>query len=60
MDPLQREKIWDDGLHFKPEGYNIIGQEIAKKLVELESETKNPKNLKLKKADEIEPKVEEA
>jgi hypothetical protein len=59
MDPLQRKKIWDDGLHFKPEGYDTMGREIAKKLVELASEIKNPKNLKLK-SDEVEPEVAEA
>jgi hypothetical protein len=35
MDLQQRKGIWDDGLHFKPKGYDLIGQEVANKLIEL-------------------------
>ena len=35
MDLRQRKSIWDDGLHFKPKGYDLIGQEVANKLIEL-------------------------
>jgi hypothetical protein len=60
MDPERRKEIWDDGLHFKPKGYNVMGQEIAKKLVELVAEIKDPNNLKVKKKDETAQKTMEA
>ncbi|KAG9243385.1 putative GDSL-like lipase/acylhydrolase [Calycina marina] len=40
MDKEEREKIWDDGLHLTPEGYERMGKVVAERLVELIKETK--------------------
>ena len=36
MDPDRRKKIWDDGLHFKKPGYDLMGDIIAQRLEEIE------------------------
>ncbi|KAI4130752.1 MAG: hypothetical protein LQ338_001588 [Usnochroma carphineum] len=33
MDPAMRKKVWDDGLHFKPVGYDMLGDAIADRLL---------------------------
>ena len=35
MDPERRTRIWDDGLHFKREGYDLMGETIAGRLKEI-------------------------
>ncbi|KAL8953848.1 MAG: hypothetical protein Q9222_000294 [Ikaeria aurantiellina] len=35
MDPELRRKVFDDGLHFKPAGYDMIGDAIADRLIEI-------------------------
>ncbi|KAI4094556.1 MAG: hypothetical protein L6R37_007221 [Teloschistes peruensis] len=35
MDPELREKVWDDGLHFQPTGYDMFGDAIADRLLEI-------------------------
>lgn len=35
MSPEKRSKIWDDGLHFKKPGYDLMGGFIAERLMEL-------------------------
>jgi lysophospholipase L1-like esterase len=39
-----RKEIWDDGLHFTPYGYNVMGDFIAQRMVELLPTVENPKN----------------
>ncbi|KAL8871241.1 MAG: hypothetical protein Q9174_002886 [Haloplaca sp. 1 TL-2023] len=39
MDPELRKKVWDDGLHFKPLGYDMFGDAIADRLLEVFRET---------------------
>lgn len=34
-DKESREKIWDDGLHFTPDGYSVMGHHIATRLSDL-------------------------
>ena len=31
----KKEEIWDDGLHFTEEGYRLMGEKIAGKLIAL-------------------------
>ena len=38
MDPDKRKKIWDDGLHFKKSGYDLMGDIVAQRLEEIMSE----------------------
>ena len=35
MSEESREKIWDDGLHFTPYGYSVMGGHIANRLVDI-------------------------
>lgn len=35
MDEQRREEIWDDGLHLTDKGYDMMGQLIAGRLLEL-------------------------
>ncbi|KAI4253367.1 MAG: hypothetical protein LQ352_003723 [Teloschistes flavicans] len=35
MHPELRRKVWDDGLHFQPTGYDMIGDAIADRLLEI-------------------------
>ncbi|CAL3973261.1 unnamed protein product [Diplocarpon coronariae] len=35
MPEEEREKIWDDGLHFTPEGYERVGSLVAQQLAEI-------------------------
>lgn len=35
MDEQRRKKIWDDGLHFTDEGYDLMGEVISERLLEL-------------------------
>ncbi|KAH8656985.1 SGNH hydrolase-type esterase domain-containing protein [Tricladium varicosporioides] len=35
--PAQRKEIWDDGIHFTPKGYDLIGNVIAGKIIDLVS-----------------------
>ena len=30
----EREELWDDNLHFKPKGYDLMGEEIFKSIFE--------------------------
>jgi len=39
MDEAERSEIWDDGLHFTPEGYERMGGLIGERLIELIKET---------------------
>ena len=39
MDPELRKKVWDDGLHFKPLGYDMLGDAIADRLLEILQDT---------------------
>jgi hypothetical protein len=34
-DEANRDKIWDDGLHFTPHGYSVMGDHIANRLADL-------------------------
>jgi lysophospholipase L1-like esterase len=38
MPEEQRKRIWDDGLHFRDEGYDLMGELIADRLLELLTE----------------------
>lgn len=35
LDEATREKLWDDGLHLTSEGYNMMGDLIARRLFEI-------------------------
>ncbi|KAE8444691.1 hypothetical protein EG329_014348 [Mollisiaceae sp. DMI_Dod_QoI] len=35
MSEEERKIVWDDGIHFTPAGYDLVGSRIAKRLVEL-------------------------
>lgn len=35
MDPIERAKYWDDHIHLTPAGYDLMGEKIAARLVEL-------------------------
>lgn len=35
MDEKRREDIWDDGLHLTEEGYKLMGEVVAARLVEI-------------------------
>ncbi|KAL8713621.1 MAG: hypothetical protein Q9225_006747 [Loekoesia sp. 1 TL-2023] len=35
MDPELRRRVWDDGLHFKRAGYDMLGDAIADRLLEV-------------------------
>ncbi|RDW84422.1 hypothetical protein BP6252_02012 [Coleophoma cylindrospora] len=35
MDDEQRALIWDDGVHFTPQGYDLLGSMLADRIVEL-------------------------
>ena len=35
MDEEMRKKVWDDGLHLKPKGYDMMGDAIAERLIEI-------------------------
>ncbi|KAL9597448.1 MAG: hypothetical protein Q9219_005140 [cf. Caloplaca sp. 3 TL-2023] len=35
MDDALRKKVWDDGLHFKPAGYDLLGDAIADRMLEI-------------------------
>lgn len=35
MDEDHRARIWDDGIHFTPEGYDLLGSMLADRIVEL-------------------------
>lgn len=46
----EKEKVWDDGLHFTALGYERIGEHVASRLVEIVEEVgmdaaKNEKRL---------------
>ena len=38
MEESIREVVWDDGLHLKPEGYDMMGHAIGSRLVEILSQ----------------------
>ena len=44
MDEDLRDKIWDDGLHLTMEGYEMMGNAIASRMVELLQICDDPKN----------------
>ena len=35
MSEADRERYWDDAVHFTPDGYDLIGQKVGLKLVSL-------------------------
>jgi lysophospholipase L1-like esterase len=35
MSDAELDEIWDDGLHFKPAGYEKIGKLVAQKLLDI-------------------------
>lgn len=35
MQPAERARYWDDHIHLTPEGYDLMGEKIAARLVEL-------------------------
>ncbi len=35
MPEAERDKIWDDGLHFTPAGYERVGRLVAERLIEI-------------------------
>lgn len=35
MPEAERDEIWDDGLHFTPEGYERVGVIVANRMIEL-------------------------
>ena len=35
MDEEQREEIWDDGLHFTETGYEIMGEQAGRRLIDI-------------------------
>ena len=39
-----RNKIWDDGLHLTKDGYEMMGDAIASRMMELLQECDDPKN----------------
>lgn len=43
MDEATRRKIWDDGLHLKPAGYDMMGDAIADRLLEILQKSTTPK-----------------
>lgn len=43
MDEARRKKIWDDGLHFKEAGYDMMGDVIADRLLEILQPNPQPK-----------------
>ena len=44
MDDNVRDKIWDDGLHLTKDGYEMMGDAIASRMMELLQECDDPKN----------------
>ncbi|KAL8680839.1 MAG: hypothetical protein Q9186_003017 [Xanthomendoza sp. 1 TL-2023] len=46
MPKNMREKVWDDGLHFKPAGYDMLGDAVADRLLEI-LEAASPQQQKL-------------
>lgn len=40
MDDEKRKRIWDDGVHLKKEGYELMGDAIADRLIEIIKEKK--------------------
>ncbi len=44
MSDFLRERIWDDGLHLTMAGYEMMGQAIAAKLIELLQVGEKPVN----------------
>jgi hypothetical protein len=59
MPPEKRPDFWDDGIHFTAHGYDVIGQALGKRLVELrdilgtslKTETDDTEMYKLEKAE---------
>lgn len=49
MNATMREMIWDDGLHLTMDGYEMMGDSIATKLLELLHVAKEPLNVGAKK-----------
>ncbi|CAD6589919.1 MAG: hypothetical protein ASARMPREDX12_004074 [Alectoria sarmentosa] len=45
IDKELREKLWDDGLHLTSEGYKVMGDVIAVRMLELLKMTQQPKNI---------------
>ena len=35
MEEGVRRRVWDDGLHLRPEGYDMMGEAIAERLIEI-------------------------
>ena len=40
-----RTKIWDDGLHLTAQGYKVMGDAIAVRMLELLKTVQQPKNI---------------
>lgn len=41
LDEAVRDRLWDDGLHLTEEGYNLMGDVIAERLIEILREQVN-------------------
>ncbi|KAL9598079.1 MAG: hypothetical protein Q9219_004710 [cf. Caloplaca sp. 3 TL-2023] len=48
MNDTMREMIWDDGLHLTMDGYEMMGEAVAAKLLELLNTVKEPLNSRRK------------
>jgi lysophospholipase L1-like esterase len=35
MGEAEKKEVWDDGLHFTPKGYEIMGEMVAERLLEI-------------------------
>lgn len=47
-----RDKIWDDGLHLTKDGYKLMGDAIASRMIELLQSCTDPRNTGKKILDE--------
>lgn len=47
MEPNQRERLWDDGLHFTEAGYQEMGIMVGEKMIEFIEELKAEKEVSL-------------
>ena len=45
MSDTMRKTMWDDGLHLTADGYEMMGDAIAKKLLELLATVDKPLNV---------------
>ncbi|KAL9050378.1 MAG: hypothetical protein Q9206_005116, partial [Seirophora lacunosa] len=47
MEAGKRRRVWDDGLHFKPEGYDLLGEKVGGRLLEILREERGERRGKL-------------